>query len=485
MFGWLLLLAGFSSRAIEQFAQATTLDPTSWYAWYGVVEEHCMSKNYEAVSDPIEKALLYTPTQFTVERLGLQRAAIEAKIRIGEPKIVLPLIQELSIDYPSDPRVVDLHIHCLYGLRNYQGILKLMETHFDKGIRRLTSLRMAQSEISRAYAFIGATDALVSFITPCLEKSSWLYECIPASPWIFAHFAEFVDHFEQFTEKAMELFERILSPEFKTSILQEYKWAHDYPLSTAINHLGSVYSIKVFKLRHNGEDPSIWLLKLQTLVDTYGDPSKMAGGDRVKLWFHLYKAGQDSPDERSVRFMRQYLADHIIRVIEFESKNGGGSWIPSHLAGVGVILLRLGDIENGMIAWAAQFLPDATNTGGLLVEDGSDCMEEPISFPSRFRCDGMCTAQFHEYNTRYKSFYTCLDCWNVEYCGDCLKDLKDGKLSFLKCDPNHHFVQLLPVSREYVGRAVTATEGGWKLNRDWADAIKEKWCDKDADSTMG
>lgn len=95
-----------------------------------------------------------------------------------------------------------------------------------------------------------------------------------------------------------------------------------------------------------------------------------------------------------------------------------------------------------------------------------------INFSTYWSCDGLCDTQFHS----YKELYFCEECPDVCFCEDCFPILKKGQLPFRKCNPEHTFLQLLPVPTEAKDVAARFVDmKTMEVDKNWLDALRREW----------
>lgn len=75
--------------------------------------------------------------------------------------------------------------------------------------------------------------------------------------------------------------------------------------------------------------------------------------------------------------------------------------------------------------------------------------------------------------------YCCEVCDDVDWCGDCLRILKDGgigpSLAEHKCNPKHAFYRMWPIAEEAKGLAAEYLNGAAHLKREWLESLRTKW----------
>lgn len=83
----------------------------------------------------------------------------------------------------------------------------------------------------------------------------------------------------------------------------------------------------------------------------------------------------------------------------------------------------------------------------------------------RVECDGTCNRIFPNYD----NIYVCRYCLDIGFCEDCMKLLKDGKMSLNVCSPQHEWLFIPP--RPETAKNDKFDIEGWKnsLRRQWQD----------------
>jgi hypothetical protein len=91
--------------------------------------------------------------------------------------------------------------------------------------------------------------------------------------------------------------------------------------------------------------------------------------------------------------------------------------------------------------------------------------------PFRIHCDGRCQRRCEIWT----SIHACRTCVDTQFCDRCYEIVKAGKLTFRKCDPDHDFLQIYPVTPELIAAAVRRVDGKYLPNQEWLDSLKKEW----------
>ena len=89
----------------------------------------------------------------------------------------------------------------------------------------------------------------------------------------------------------------------------------------------------------------------------------------------------------------------------------------------------------------------------------------------RISCDGRCQRRCEVWT----SIHACRICVDTQLCDYCYKIVKAGKLTFRKCNPDHEFLQIYPVTPELIAAAVHRVDGKYLPNQEWLDALRKEW----------
>ena len=171
---------------------------------------------------------------------------------------------------------------------------------------------------------------------------------------------------------------------------------------------------------------------LQILSDD--DPDNDDEG-YFQLLTALIAAGDDENVIAILRFIGNYVSDENSKPI-FGSLEG----IENEKNGS---LAKEEESENSSASGSAD--------GGLLLHSTN--------------CDGTCDRIFPNYD----NIYICRYCLDIGFCEDCMKLLKDGKMSLNVCSPKHEWLFIPP-------RPETAKNDKFDIE-DWKNSMRQQWQD--------
>lgn len=474
----LLLLHGTDKLddAQKHFEQAIALDPDNWHAWYSLTQAYQRKAMYSDAIQCAATAIKYIPEQLTTKRITLQIETVRIMLAQdilsqNESKTALGLIRSLYKSHPQRSDIVECYIRCLYADRDYRLIVETITSFLSdtKHGRQFFSLRGVHQEIAKALIHVGQEDCIDSFVDQWLDQTYLSYMVLEI-PWAYAHLAQFVYCFDKHTEQAAKMFEYILSPAFESSIRYDMIWAKDFPIGAAIDALGPLYNTGRLKAARQGEDVTSWQQKIINVAEKYIRQSNLKSPLKTIQWKReISRCGIEGAEN----YIKHHITDELNGLLgQIERKEPVDA---RTLALFGSKLMLFGDIENGLALWLTQVVPDIVSSEATAKLEEVGFFKQDRLKTMNFHCDGYCNTQFYYYKSTFDSLHRCTDCWDIDFCGDCMEQLKIGKLGFMKCDPIHKFVRLYPVQEEYVGKATTFDGAEWSFNEGWLASLQEKW----------
>ncbi|KAL8709500.1 MAG: hypothetical protein Q9220_005742 [cf. Caloplaca sp. 1 TL-2023] len=88
-------------------------------------------------------------------------------------------------------------------------------------------------------------------------------------------------------------------------------------------------------------------------------------------------------------------------------------------------------------------------------------------------CDGECGRQ----NTDWQEMYQCDICYDLIFCDECIKLLKEGNLGFRVCNPKHSFWQIYPYDHKLLDIATEEVSGKIVPRKSWLERLRKEWTD--------
>ena len=374
--------------------------------------------------------------------------------------------------YP-DVEIMVLYIRCLYAVRDFKKIVNIIKNFLSSGDGAnpdaFFSLRDASFEISGALSYENSITLIQPMVSKALELCDSEGTFIQA-PWLAAWIAEFMYNGYEDTTASMELFERIVSPKFKSDLGPELQWAYDWPFLTATKHLALIYYDRAVAAHNSAEDTSAWVDKLKKLAI---DEDKQKSSVVYKMNDCAYMLGI---------YLRKYtkvnetdwkacFRNPIVESLDLLGDEDPLNDIDAYLQ-LEILLMAAGDVQNASAAGAV-----------ILTEysEGEDAEVrkalKEINFRGPFRiCSGLCSNLLNIYNTNYTELHVCTECLEARFCQDCFPLLKRVEMPKKVCNPKHEFIQLLPVPEEAKGVAARFDGKMIRVRKEWLDALRKEWC---------
>ena len=88
-----------------------------------------------------------------------------------------------------------------------------------------------------------------------------------------------------------------------------------------------------------------------------------------------------------------------------------------------------------------------------------------------WRCDGECTRGAEE----WQAIYACDVCLELCFCDRCVELVKNNRLGFRLCSPNHTFWQCYPSDERLLEVATEKVEGKMLPRAAWLEKLREEW----------
>lgn len=105
-------------------------------------------------------------------------------------------------------------------------------------------------------------------------------------------------------------------------------------------------------------------------------------------------------------------------------------------------------------------------------EKSDDCGNTDDELPNMCSCDGTCNRRFPNLD----NLYICRYCFDVGFCEDCLKLLKDGEIRLDVCNPQHEWLHIPPKSSMISSEKSKILVDGALINiEDWKNNLRLKW----------
>lgn len=89
-------------------------------------------------------------------------------------------------------------------------------------------------------------------------------------------------------------------------------------------------------------------------------------------------------------------------------------------------------------------------------------------------CDGDCDTDL-DYA---KGFYFCLDCFDIQWCEDCMKKVKEGNPPRWVCNKDHEMFWVLkydPENLRRIGKGNVEVDGQIVNVNEWKNMIRKLW----------
>jgi tetratricopeptide (TPR) repeat protein len=111
------------------------------------------------------------------------------------------------------------------------------------------------------------------------------------------------------------------------------------------------------------------------------------------------------------------------------------------------------------------------------IDQGHEGLPLHISeFSGNYYCDNCAHTAYQT-----EEMYFCEICYNINWCGDCLAQLKDperrGSISQLLCNPKHDFYRAWPIPEEARYCAAQSFENGVIVRKVWLEKLRKEWWD--------
>ena len=453
------------------------MDNTSWKALHG--KSTCLQhlKRHEEAIETLSGALELVPPSQKLAVSDIQTDLTKLLLARMDFTTAFERTKKIYLDDPMNPQAIGGHIRALYALRDYDGIVQVVEELRKAEVNpkdwtdvSFVSLRDVHFEIGCALRAKSKVDLVKPWVhaCSCIEYSRMDFS---HSPWLAAWIAEFMYSFCDDLDESLRMFEYIISLKFKSSLGPELAWAYRYPYSSAWKHLCQIYFQKAVSCHNAGKDTDEWTHKLESfaLADKQDQVDRPAyrmneASYLLGLFLRRYKGTNDASWKL---YFRESALEAICLVNSADNLNDSRGY-----ARLANILLAAGYRSRAVEALAVMLKPwEAVSNPKLL-----DALNT-TNFKVSYECDGPCHTQFHRYkDPPFKELYFCEECIDTCFCEDCYLIVKRGELPYRKCHSDHSLVRVFPIpeeARDVAGEFVE--EGSIKVCKDWLDALRKDW----------
>lgn len=463
--------------ANDYYNRAIEIDKHSWKSLQGLSTILARQGKYDKATDRLNEALDVVP-----EKLKIAKATIRAHllgilidkkdyvavVKLG--KDILKIGDDESLG--ANMGIAALYIMALHACQEYSQILEIIQDisqhGIDYGVTAFLGLHDVHHEIGRVLWTRGLTLSIVKpwidfFFEPGRPFDSRL-------PWMAGWLAEFMYFFYPEVEPSLECFERLASAKFKAELSEEIRPTFGGLISNIESYLARIYYEKAVALKKAEQDPSEWISKLNKLAiadqSNSGDnPTYKINNAALLLCTYLRHEGA----EKAV--WKQCIRHTMLEAIDMLGDDDPLNDVYAYCMLVDT-LIAAGDIKDAAAAAAVVFMPETVSSNPEQIEN-----LKAINFVTKsYECDGPCTSPNFCSKETYNEMHFCLECRDTAFCEDCLVIVKQGKLPYRTCNPDHEFVQFLPVSEGAKDVAAKFVDGKtMEVNRDWLDALRKEW----------
>jgi tetratricopeptide (TPR) repeat protein len=475
---------GMYDDALQHFTKSLEIDDTMWLARAGISRLHIAKEEYEQAilldkinEEVLQKMLVTDPDNSTQTKANLhvtQERISECYYLLKDKKSALEYRQKA---FGNKGRCDDCICICLDYLteeKRYQDIidmLKSMEDNVpDKEYSRLTEslwqnppmywdffiqVVHAAHETSQLAFLIDAYCTAIAAAKKELKTvtACWLEICLA---WMYYRY-------RQDEERAINIWEKIM---------------RTFPSSKLETEMGEIKDITSISLARHWFQAAREAEKGSLLAQRYVDKLERLAKSKVQttsvfistntpsiilgLWYRL-----DGRLEEARACFQPHIREALQILSDDDPDNDGDGYRKlSH------VFLAAGDDKNAIAIlqaigpWEIQALRRAE--GGDRGEkeepnaEDSDLEDLEICF-----CDGPCRRSFEN----YIGIAACRYCYDVDFCGDCLKMLKEGNMPLNVCSAKHEWLVVPPLEEKVkVGELVM--DGKIVSLDDWKKEIK-------------
>ncbi|KAJ4301622.1 hypothetical protein N0V90_003715 [Kalmusia sp. IMI 367209] len=475
--GWLMYNSDQPTRSAELFIKALEIDPNCWYAHAGL--GWCwQEENFDDAKKSLEKAMENIPKSLKVMRLRLKSNVMAWMLERDDDEAVAKWAGESYDPVPKELNsgefaMVMTYILALFALKRYDRLHEILVdiSRLPMGIAMPEFMGLCcalQQEIGIPLWLHG--DA-VQVMQPCIDEFLASKQHMETFPWGTVWFAQFMYSFYPTSDAAQELLERIAARSFSDNLGEEVRAKFEESRGIIEELLACIYAEKARQAHADGSEPKVFVDKLHAMAiaDESSDTYKI---NSASLLLACYWREMGEEEKNWKACLRPTMLEGIDMLRDDDPGNDLEAYYYLTKA-----LIAAGDFDNAIAANVPYGL-------GLTYPLAIDRILGK-GFPSfNYSCDGICSIRsFHQSSTSgnsqndSKEVWYCTSCYDTTFCEVCIEQVKKGELPWRKCNKDHQFLKVLPVSEELKERAAAwnAEKEELEVNAGWLEGLKSDW----------
>ena len=517
--------AGYVNAALKELDTSLSLNDQDPRTMKEIATCFEMRQDYLQATEWERKALLaWSREKFEDKAWSLQAIATR-EAKLGQYETATESLRKSLELLPDHPPILYDYIDLLNHRSRSEEIMELATTlqgnssnpKLEDTLCILLKDSKTRGILSRAAGVVGKTDV----IQRSLKKSLTLAETNETDQVseMAYNLTKFRWRYDSSDTQVIQLWEDMLEK------VQSRKFdsAYAYVLKRTANALGQLYFDEALAAESRGEDPSIWVSKLDNIVnpsrasDITGLNARQTNILHMGVWHRLH----GRPKEAKACFRRRVLEGIDILTDDDPDNDTYGFEILAqvlHKAGddkgtetaisvpmallnqlkatakeqvskeLGFDELNLDQADDSEIKITADRKPIGDDELDITASDAAEthvpidnfsaldlsAQETPPAVDTNqftWRCDGECTRRVED----WQAIYACDVCLELCFCEQCVELVKNSQLGFRLCNPKHTFWQVYPSKEELLDVATELVDGKRVPKGEWLEALRREW----------